>query len=37
LQGKEAKNESISDTLKDLAGYSIIYKSFLDKNLQESK
>jgi hypothetical protein len=33
LQGKEAKNESIADTLKDLAGYSIIYKSFLDKNL----
>jgi hypothetical protein len=33
LQGKQAKNESIADTLKDLAGYSIIYKSFLDKNL----
>ena len=37
LQGKEAKNESKLDTLIDLSGYSLLLKSFLDKNLKESK
>jgi hypothetical protein len=31
VENKEPKNESLADTLKDLAGYSVIFHSHLNK------
>jgi len=37
LNGKEAKNESIDDTLIDLANYCILYKIYRDENIQNQQ
>jgi len=37
LNGKEAKNESIEDTLIDLANYCVLYKIYRDENIQNQQ